>query len=60
MQPRGMIPFARSVVLSAKLHFKVAFVTVVDNRLHVGGGLLVKIDGFPRLRRAIGDGSVVG
>ena len=49
MEPRGVIPFARSVVLSAKFHFKIAFIAVIDNRLHVGSGLLTKVYGFPRL-----------
>ena len=51
MKPRGVIPFARSVVLSAKFHFKIAFIAVVDNRLHISSRLLTKVDGFPRLRR---------
>jgi hypothetical protein len=49
MEPRGVIPFARSVVLSAKFHFKIALIAVIDNRLHVGSGLLMKVYGFPRL-----------
>src|SRR5262249_39062555 len=52
VQPRSMIPFARSVVLAAKLYLKIAFVAVVDNRLHISCGLLTKIDRLPRLGKS--------
>jgi hypothetical protein len=49
MKPRSVIPLTRRVILSAKFHFKIALITIVNNRLHVSSGLLTKVDDLPRL-----------
>ena len=51
MQPWGVIPFARGVVLPAELHGKVTFIAIVDDGLHIIGGVSMEIDGLPWLGR---------